>query len=88
MGYASYSEANSERYFDNMHMNQRLPMLTPEHPVAPEPLYVASPPIQPKMIVVSPAANDADAVEERQRKARQTHILALAELLPGKRWRH
>jgi len=87
MGYASCLENNIEKLYDNMHMRGGY-RLEPE----PKPVFVAnSPPLQPVLIsavVPPPPRPDPAAIAARQRAQHEKHVLALYELMPGKKWRH
>lgn len=84
MGFPSCYENNLERYYNSLHMLGR----SVEQPAL-KPLYVASPPMQPASPVASPRLQlDAEGIEKRRREAREKHMIALAELLPGSRWKY
>jgi hypothetical protein len=86
MGFASCLEANTEKVDDNRHMRGYY-ATKPER----QPVFVVSPPLQPVLttVVIPPAVRpDPATIANRERIAREKHVLALHELMPGSRWRH
>ena len=90
MGYASCFEDNTDSVHDNWHMRGGEYRHQPEP--SSKPVFVAdSPPLQPTIsrVVIPPPPRPApEAIVERERALREKHILALYELMPGRRWRH
>jgi len=87
MGYASYLEDIIEKAHENRMMRG-----AHEDRLRPKPFYVpASPPLQPIIAPITPAVPakaDAETVARRARALHEKHVLAIYELMPGKRWRH
>jgi hypothetical protein len=85
MGYASCLENIVERA-----QNDRFMYGPAEAKPAPKSaIVVVSPPLQPAFPVFMPPPPqlDAEAIAKRERAAHERHVLALYELMPGKRWR-
>lgn len=87
MGYASYLEDITEKAHENRIMHG-----VHEDRLRPKPFYMpASPPLQPLIAPPTPAIlakADAETVARRARALHEKHVLAIYELMPGKRWRH
>jgi hypothetical protein len=87
MGYASYFEDIAEKVNENRMMRG-----AHEDWSRPRPFYVpGSPPLQPIIAPMTPAAPakaDVDTVTRRVRALHEKHVLAIYELMPGKSWRH
>jgi hypothetical protein len=86
MGYASYLEDITEKAHENMVMRGAI-----EDRCRPKPCYVqASPPLQPiiaQITPIAPARADAETVARRTHALHEKHVLAIYELMPGKRWK-
>ena len=87
MGYASYLEDITEKAHENRMMRGGY-----ESEPRPAPIYVpVSPPLQPVLAPVTPAIParaDAETAARRAKALHEKHVLAIYELMPGKKWRH
>ena len=62
-----------------------------DHKPERKPVFVVSPPLQPALtavVIPPPERPDAETIANHERTAREKHVLALHELMPGHRWRH
>lgn len=87
MGYVSYLEDIEQRAYEN-----RMMLAAFEDRLISKPAFVSnSPPLQPAADPIAEsglASDDALTTIERVRQIREMHMLALCELMPGKKWRH
>ena len=87
MGYASCLEDNEEKAYEN-----RMMLGAYEERLRPKAVYLTvSPPLQPVIVSMTPAAPtkaDAETIMKRTNALHEKHVLAIYELMPGKSWRH